>query len=171
MLPLALLPALAPVLTCGAAQAQVKDGFEAVKCGADIPKALLGKKLRNEPVVQTEARRAALKLKDLGADQVTDTLNAIHWSICGVEHVMLTERSTILDVIALPPVSAAAPRFWTVSCKTDGKPLAGTVIGALDNQAGKGEAVPLPAKLAWKLDEKSRKFLPLPVKGLVCPRG
>ena len=29
----------------------------------------------------------------------------------------------------------------------------------------------LPAKVAWKIDEKTKKFVSLPTKGLRCPRN
>jgi hypothetical protein len=66
------------VLICD--QASAGDEFEAVRCGGDIPRALIGKHSPNEPVGVTEARHRDLALKDLGADIITDEINMIDWS-------------------------------------------------------------------------------------------
>jgi hypothetical protein len=42
------------------------DEFDTIKCGADIPKAMVGKRSSNERVVVIEARHSNLGLKDLG---------------------------------------------------------------------------------------------------------
>ena len=47
--------------------AYAKDGFESVRCGSDIPNALLGKRMDNEPVAKIERRHKDLGLKDLGS--------------------------------------------------------------------------------------------------------
>ena len=62
------------------------DGFTGIKCGSDIPKALIGKRMSNETVVVLEKRHADLGLKDLGADEISDRLNSISWLICGSEY-------------------------------------------------------------------------------------
>jgi len=59
------------------------DGFESVRCGSDVRKALVGRKMSSEPVVVLEARHKDLQLKDLGAEEISDRLNLIFWRICG----------------------------------------------------------------------------------------
>ena len=43
------------------------DGFDSVRCGSDVRKALLGRKMSNEKIVAIEERHKDLGLKDLGA--------------------------------------------------------------------------------------------------------
>src|ERR1700734_394528 len=47
--------------------AHARDGFEKVRCGGDIVKALVGQRADNETVMVIEARHKDLGLKDLGA--------------------------------------------------------------------------------------------------------
>jgi hypothetical protein len=149
--------------------AQARDGFEAVKCGADIPTALIGRIQSNEPVVATEGRHKALGLKDLGADEISDSLNAISWSICGSEYMMLVDgHSVVRDVIAVPTHSRRAPEFSGI-CQVGGKEAPGVVVAILDNSAGTGSF--LSAKAAWKIDETHIRFVKIPTQGLSCPRS
>ncbi len=69
-------------LTCGKALAA---DVEAVRCGANVPAALVGRHMANERVSTLEARHRDLLLKDLGAAEITDQIDAISWSICGKE--------------------------------------------------------------------------------------
>jgi hypothetical protein len=48
------------------------DGFESVRCGSDVRKALLGRKMSNEKIVVLEERHKDLGLKDLGASEISD---------------------------------------------------------------------------------------------------
>src|SRR5258708_34643424 len=77
-------------LFCGSS-VYAGDGFESVRCGSDIAKALIGRKTSNEPVVAIEARHKDLQLKDLGAEIISDDerLNLIFWRICGGETAVL----------------------------------------------------------------------------------
>jgi hypothetical protein len=59
-------------LCCGTAYAL--DGFETVRCGTDIPKSLIGKRMSNERVVVVEGRHKELGLKDLGGSEISDRL-------------------------------------------------------------------------------------------------
>ena len=45
---------------CGA------EGFDSIRCGSDITKALLGRKMSNEKTMVLEERHKDLGLKDLG---------------------------------------------------------------------------------------------------------
>ena len=150
------------------------DGFEAVRCGGDVAKALIGKKMSNETVMVVEKRHQDIGLKDLGADEISDRLNAISWLICGSEYLVLEDRDVVRDVIKVPEHSKAAPQFLGY-CQVNGKD-AGLVVAILDNSKGAGEAggtgqAMLPAKVAWKIDEKKGKFVSVPVEGMRCPRS
>lgn len=155
--------------------AHAADGFEAVRCGSDVPRALIGKMTIDEPVVKTEARHTDLGLKDLGADEINDDLYTISWSICGKEYVVLEDsRGVIRDAIAFPEHAKAEPEFSGYDCRLNGKPVAGVAIAVLqDNSAadkeGSNEAL-LPAQAAWKIDERRKTFVRLPTVGLSCPR-
>jgi hypothetical protein len=165
-----LLPFL--VLLCGTAAA---DEFDAVRCGGDIPRALIGKHSANERVVLTGARHRDLALKDVGADIITDDINMVDWSICGAEYYVLLDRhDTIRDVLAFPNHSRAAPAS-SGQCQRDSRQIDEIIYSVLDNKAGdnkkydQNDKTLLPALAAWKIDVKSVKFVKLDVSGLLCP--
>jgi len=154
------------LLFCSAAHAL--DGFEAVQCGSDIPKALLGKRSSDEPVAAIEGRHKALSLKDLGASEISDRLSAISWLICGNEFMLLEDnRSVVHDVLQFPPHSKSSPAFLG-TCQVKGQKVPEIIVAVLDNKAGMEN---LPAKDAWKVDEKTAKFVKMPTDGLQCPRS
>jgi hypothetical protein len=142
------------------------DGFESVRCGSDIVKALIGRKTANEPVVKIEARHKDLELKDLGAEIVSDDerLNLIFWQICGEEYVVLQYDNTVKDALKFPKHSKDTPQFDGF-CQLNGKDLPEVVLGIVKRQEG---AAKLQALQAWKIDEKQKKFAPLSVEGLRC---
>ena len=59
------------------------DEFQNLKCGTDIPKALIGKRSSNGPIVESEKKYGALGLKGLGADEIADGLSSVNWLIAG----------------------------------------------------------------------------------------
>lgn len=143
------------------------DGFESVRCGSDIAKALRGHKTVSEPVVKIEARHKDLGLKDLGASIISDdeTLSAVYWLICGEEYVVLEDDHGFMhDALKLPKHSKDTPLFEG-SCQLNGKDVPGVVVGVLKNEGGTG---PLQAVKVWKIDEKRKKFIALPAEGLRC---
>ena len=159
------------------ARAQAADGFEGVRCDADISKALIGKHMTNEAVAALEARHRALSLKDLGASEITDQINAISWSICGKEYMLLQDaRDIVRDALAFPAHSKTAPAF-TGSCERKGRATDETVVAILDNRAGyKKNYDPsdnslFAATLAWKIDTKAVKFIKIDATGMRCPRS
>jgi hypothetical protein len=176
-----LLAALLPlVLLCGTAEA--RDGFESVRCGSDIRGTLMGKQMSDEPVTAIEARHAALGLKDLGGDEISDHLNSASWLICGGEYMVLSDSHDIVrDVLAVPPHSRRSPEFAAGTCQAGGKPAPGPIVAVLDNAAAEMDAgaahysaqdtTPLRAKAAWTIDEKNGKFVSIAARGLYCPRG
>ena len=144
------------------------DGFESVRCGSDVPKALIGRKTSDEPVVDIEARHKDLQLKDLGAEEISENLNVIFWQICGEEYAVLEDGTTVRDALKFPQHSKDAPQFVSMSCQSNGKELPDTLMGVAKNEEG---AEMLPVTKAWKIDEKQKKFVEVPTEGLRCPRN
>ncbi len=144
------------------------DGFEAVRCGEDIPKALIGRKGSDEPVVKVEERHKDIGLKHQGADIVSDdeSLNLVFWQICGEEYVTLEDGDVVKDALKFPKHSKDTPQFDGM-CQLNGKDLPDVVIGVLKNEEG---AATLQAIVAWKIDQKQKKFVPLSTEGLRCGR-
>jgi hypothetical protein len=144
------------------------DGFESVRCGSDIAKALIGRKTANEPVVKIEARHKDIALKHMGADIISDDerLNLVFWEICGEEYATLEEGDIVKDALKFPKHSKETPEF-DGSCQLNGKNLPGYAVGVLKNEEG---AAMLPAVVAWMIDEKKKKFVSLQTEGLRCSR-
>lgn len=162
------------VLACGKAWAL--DEFQGFKCGADIPKSLVGKRDSNEPVAVLEKRHKDLGLKNLGGTEVSDRLFLASWQICGSEYELLvnTKSGLIRDVLPFPPHSATSPMFIG-PCKADGKETPGVVVAVLNNGAGynardgKLAQTMLKATAAWKIDEIKEKFAKQSTGNLGCP--
>lgn len=55
-------------------------------------------------------------------------------------------------------------------CEMNGKESKDIVVAILDNNK-ETDASALPAKVAWKIDQKNMKFVSLPAEGLRCPRS
>ncbi len=169
----------AMALFCGTAQAH--DSFDAIRCGADIPKLLIGRVMSDGAVVDTEARYKAVGLVDEGGSIVNDHLNEIGWRICGHSYQMLVDdKSVMRDVILFPDHSRAMPAFSGI-CKIAGKDMADAVDAVLDNRKGvdsnaehhyaTDDKTLLPAIAAWRIDEAHAKYISVPVKGMMCPRS
>ena len=152
-------------LFCGSSMCNA-DGFDSVRCGSDVRKALLGRTMSNQKVVVLEERHKDLGLKDLGASEISDRLTVISWRICGEEYVLLEEKGVVQDVLEFPKHSKNSPAFIG-SCRLNGHDLAGTAIGVLKNEHG---VAILPAVAAWKIDDKQMKFVQLQPEGLRCSR-
>src|SRR5213079_176634 len=96
--------ALVLLLFCGSSICNA-DGFDSVRCGSDVRKALLGRKMSNETIVVLEER-----LKDLGAQEISDRLSIISWRICGEEYVLLEDKDVVRDVLKFPKHSKDTPQ-------------------------------------------------------------
>jgi len=142
------------------------DGFDSVRCGSDVRKALVGRKMSNEKIVVLEERHKDLGLKDVGASEISDRLNVISWRICGEEYVLLEDKDVVRDVLKFPKHSKDSPAFIG-SCQLNGHDVPGTAIGVLKNENG---VEILPAVSAWKIDDKQMKFVELKIEGLYCSR-
>src|SRR5947209_4915629 len=110
------------------------DGFESVRCGSDIVKALIGRNTSEEPVVKIEERHKDVSLKHLGADIVSDDerLNLVFWQICGEEYITLEDGDVVKDALKFPKHSRETPQFDGM-CEVNGKELPGVVVGVLKN--------------------------------------
>ena len=153
------------LLLCGSGICAA-DGFDSVRCGSDVRKALLGRTMSNEKIVVLEERHKDLELKDVGASEISDRLNVISWRICGEEYVLLEDKDVVRDVLKFPNHSKDSPAFIG-SCQLNGHDIPGTAIGVLKNQNG---VESLPAVSAWKIDDKQMKFVELKTEGLRCSR-
>ena len=143
------------------------DGFDSVRCGSDVRKALLCRKMSNEAIAVLEERHKDLGLKDLGASEISDRLSVISWRICGEEYALLEEKDVVRDVLKFPKHSKESPEFIG-SCQLDGQDVQGTATGVLKNEGG---VEMLPAVIAWKIDETQMKFVQLRIEGLRCSRN
>jgi hypothetical protein len=160
-----LLPCL--MLLCGEA-ARAQDGFDGVHCGADIAQALRGQHIPDAPSMTIESRHKDLGLANLGADELEKGWSLISWRICGDEYMVIADaRAKVRDVLKLPPHSKARPESGG-PCTKNGVTIPGGVVAILDKRDGADD---LPATVAWKVDEKSGKFIPLPTAGLLCARS
>src|SRR5437764_433638 len=146
------------IVACGVASAQ--DQFDGIKCGADIRKALIGKRDSNQPVAVLEARHKDLGLKDLGGTEISDRLFLVGWKVCGNEYEVLvnTEKGILRDVLPFPEHSSTSPQF-VGRCQADGKDTPTMIVAVLDNSAGynaRDEKVAkrmIKATAAWKIDD------------------
>lgn len=164
------------IIVCGKAWAL--DEFAGIKCGADIPKSLVGKRDSNERVVVLEERHKDLGLKDLGGTEISDRLFLASWQICGSEYELLvnTKNGLIRDVLPFPPHSATSPMFIG-ACQAHGKKIPEAVVAVLNNSArydardGKLAKTMLQATAAWKIDVTKEKFARQSTENLGCPLG
>ena len=162
------------IIACGKLWAV--DEFTGIKCGADIPKALVGKRDSNEPVSALEGRYKELGLKNLGGTEISDRLFLASWQICGSEYDLLVNTKTglIRDALLFPAHSATSPMFIG-KCQADGKETPEAVLAVLNNGAGanardqKLAKTMLKATAAWKIDESKAKFAQRSTENLVCP--
>jgi hypothetical protein len=143
------------------------DEFRQVKCGADIPKAMIGQRSPNERIVVTEKKYGSLGLKHLGADEISDQLSSINWLICGAEYIALDRRGMVGDVLPVPPHSKQSPAFSGI-CQVNGKELPDIIFAILD---GARATDPLPVLSAWTIDQRRAKFVKMSSEGLLCPRS
>ena len=142
------------------------DGFDSVRCGSDVRKALVDRTMPNEKAVLIEERHKDLGLKDLGGTEISDRLFLISWRICGEEYALLEDRGVVRDVLEFPKHSKDSPEFIG-ACQLNGHDVPGTAIGVLKNENG---VEILPAVIAWKIDDKQMKFVKLQTEGLRCSR-
>lgn len=144
---------------CGAASAG--DGFDGLRCGADIAKALAGRHLSNDRVDVLEARHKDLALKGLGSEEL-DWGSEEWWQMCGARYsLLLDQHGLIRDALKIPAQEGTAP--FEGACKG----VQGELIGAVENRPGTAD---LPIKAAWKIDDARKRFVAVPADGVLCSR-
>ncbi len=150
-----------------AANVSAADLFSKVRCGSDIPKALIGGFMTKESDSAVEARHKALGLKDLGGSELTGGRFLSSWLICGNEYLLILDKKSIVrDALQFPEHSKASPEFIG-SCQVNGKEQPGEIIAVLNNDAGANN---LSAKSAWRIDPRKSKFVKAATEGMQCPR-
>lgn len=153
------------VLTAACSTATMAAGFDGMSCDTDIAKALKGQHLPNGPGEATESTRKNLKLKDLGGDEL-DWGSQAWWKICGAAFTALIDgNGRVRDALKVPDEPGVSVAFAGV-CK--GGPKDKEVVAVVEDKAG---AADLPAKAAWIIDDAKKRFVPVPVAGMLCPRG
>lgn len=160
--------------------AEARDEFGGVRCGHKIRPALVGRTSGDEPVAQIEARHRDLDLKNLGGDEISDSLDAAAWRICGTEYQILYDsRHVVRDVLSFPAHSRVSPAFSGI-CQKSGQRLQQAVLAILDNGSADIRGTShystrddtlLSVKAAWRMDEQTKRFVPLATNGLRCPRS
>jgi len=163
------------IMVCGKAWALNADEFDGLKCGADVPKFLVGKRSPNKRVGDVEQRHKDLGLKDLGGTEISDRLFLTSWRICGNEYEVLlnTKTGLIRDVLPFPAHSATSPQY-VGACQAGGKQVR-DVVAVLNNSAGqnardkKAAKTMLKATAAWTIDQTKEKFVKHSVENLTCP--
>ncbi len=162
--------------------AQAQDAFAAVRCSADIPKALIGKAEPTGPVVAIEKKHHDIGLKNAGGTEISDNLSYDSWTLCGKEYALLVDhRNVIRDALQFPAHSRRKPAF-VGACEVAGRepPIdEGELIGVLDNTSSTAakahysadDNTLLRAISAWKIDKTRARFVAMPVEHLRCPRG
>lgn len=154
-------------LLCYGSPSFASDAFTGIKCGSDIPSALIGKHDSNDTVVKIEARHKDLGLKDLGADEISEDLNSINWMICGSEYMLLEDKKSLIHDVIQVPDHAKHALTYTGICKINGKDNPDFIFAILNDEEGKKM---LTASAAWVIDQKARKFKKIDTEGMVCPR-
>jgi len=83
--------------------------------------------------------------------------------------MLLQDNLIVRDVLKVPAHSKQSPLFIG-ACDINGKETKAVVVAILDADI-ESAAPMLPAKMAWKIDEKKGKFVNLSTEGLRCPRS
>jgi hypothetical protein len=164
-------------LSFWAAGCLAADGFGSVKCDGDIPKALIGKTLSNEPVAKLEQRHKAIGLRDEGSEEISDSVSYIAWNICGASYHVLERGGRVTDVVRAEH-SKAQPAF-VGTCEVAGAPVSYTAFAILDasgsavadKHAAPDDKTLLPARSVWRIDEGRAKFVEMKEAKLACPRS
>jgi hypothetical protein len=76
-------------------------------------------------------------------------------------------------VLQVPAHSQQSPESFAGRCQIAKKDIPDQVIAILDNGQGLRpkvypETIMLPAKIAWKIDERQERFVPMPIQDLSC---
>lgn len=141
------------------------DTFSAIKCGTDISKKLIGRHIKNERIVNIEARHTSLSLKNLGTDEISERLLAGYWMICGKKFILLEDKKFLIhDVLEVPDNSNSLVEF-TGTCKIHNEERSEMIFALLNKEDGVRS---LSASSAWIVDEKKKVFRKTSTDGMRC---
>ena len=143
------------------AQAKTFANFDGLKCGSDkdFSDKLIGRRMDNGPVMATEEKYKALKLKDLGADEPENGVTFIVWSICGQAYVILEKNEKVIDARRF----SEEPGLYTCTRKGEAIPYSLHAI-----LASMGKSTKPNVKQAFDIDYSGGHFLSVETKDLVC---
>lgn len=159
---------LAVILLCAGTFPQA-DPFRGIQCNSDVVKTLTGRQMGNGTSSSLEEKHKDISLTDMGGQMGPGDLFTGSWKICNQEYVLLiTKRGLISDVLKRPEHSSKTPYFSSSGCQGSGVKESDVIEAVLENVAGKDL---LPARAAWKINEKTSKFVSIPTQGLLCPRS
>lgn len=153
---------------------QARDAFDVVKCEGDVAAALSGKHIAEEFDDVAEKKHASIGLKAEGGEIISDGLNYAAWTMCGGSYHMLMRGKVIRSVVRADH-SRTAPAFLG-QCEMNGKPMSDLVLAILKpsntdtGHASARDHTLIPATLAWRIDEKSGRFVETSASGMMCPR-
>ncbi|NHZ94768.1 hypothetical protein [Massilia sp. CCM 8734] len=142
------------------------DAFSTIKCGSEISKKLIGRHVKNEKVVDIEARHKSIDLKNLGMDDISEKLLAGYWMICGNKFILLEDKKLLMihDVIQVPDDPTRFVDF-TGQCTVHGKEKSELIFAILNKEDG---VATLSANSAWIVDEKKKVFRKTSTDGMRC---
>ena len=143
------------------------DAFSEIKCESEISKNLIGRKIKNEKVVDIEARHKSLGLKDLGSGEISERLLSSFWMICGNEFILLQDKKSLIhDVLQVPDHSENSLEFIG-KCNINNKKNPEIIFALLNKE---DSVTLLSASSAWIVDEKRKKFKKISTNGIRCER-
>ncbi|NHZ32500.1 hypothetical protein [Massilia rubra] len=142
------------------------DTFSTIKCGSEISKKLIGRHVKNEKVVDIEARHKSIDLKNLGMDDISEGLIAGYWMICGNKFILLEDKKLLMirDVIQVPDDPTRLVEF-TGQCTVHDKEKSELIFAILNKEDG---VATLSAHSAWIIDEKKKAFKKTSTDGMRC---
>jgi hypothetical protein len=152
-------------------RASAADEFESVRCGADVVKAVVGRKMSRTTVSALESAHKDLGLKNLGGDGMPeDPYSLVEWQLCQSVVVFLVDhrsrRGVITDAVVLPDDLKDLPQALPgADCQRQGKLAEQELFVLLDKGPRTARA---PARKAWRIDLTSMKFVGVASDGLSC---
>lgn len=167
---------VAITLFCGNASAA--DEFETVRCGSDIPKAMIGKHSPTTRKLVPEVEYKSLALRNLGTDMIDDNIYYTIWSICGAEYYELVgSHHVVADVLPIPVHSRTTPAMNYTRCFLNGHEMDENIFAILNNRSGENkkydatDMTKIPAIEAWRVDKKKMRFIKIDASGIYCLRS
>lgn len=137
--------------------------FDGLSCDqADLAKPMVGRKLGRDTVAALKARYRSLGLKHLGGDLIDsgEVSSLSFWQLCDRNLILVIDRREfVTDAIQIESTGKnPSDDVCTTANKED------LIVLRKFNPAGAAEK-------AWQLNVKTKKLVPIPLEGLVCPAG